>query len=204
MSSMPNLRNTRTVVDRFEDHLAPVLRVAYGAALNMTRNRDDAEDLVQEAMLRAFRAFNTFQEGTRFQAWFLRILTNLFRQKYREKRRQPETVSIEEAPDNYLYSQGLQASGQSSRNDPATLFLQKVEEQNVTQAIAAIPEEYRLVSTLYFLGELSYQEIAEVVGCPVGTVRSRLHRGRKLLQKSLWEVAEERRLVPPGKLAPSA
>lgn len=185
----------RTVVDRFEGHLAPVLRLAYGTALNMTRNRDDAEDLVQEAMLRAFRAFNTFQEGTRFQAWFLRILTNLFRQKYRERRRQPETISIDDAPDGYLYTQALRAGARSRSSDPAVLFLRKVDEEHIVSALGSIPEEYRLVSTLYFLGDLSYQEIAAIVGCPVGTVRSRLHRGRKLLQKSLWDIAQERNLV---------
>ncbi|HEY3282390.1 MAG TPA: sigma-70 family RNA polymerase sigma factor [Armatimonadota bacterium] len=195
MSSMPNTSDARSIVDRFEGHLTPVLRLAYGAALNMTRNRDDAEDLVQEAMLRAFRAFNTFQEGTRFQAWFLRILTNLFRQKYRERRRQPETISLEDAPDYYLYNQSQKMGVPLRGDDPASLFLRKLDEQQVMSALASIPEEYRLVSTLYFVGELSYQEIADTVGCPVGTVRSRLHRGRKMLQKTLWEMAEEKRII---------
>jgi RNA polymerase sigma-70 factor (ECF subfamily) len=192
---MPNTSDARSIVDRFEGHLTPVLRLAYGAALNMTRNRDDAEDLVQEAMLRAFRAFNTFQEGTRFQAWFLRILTNLFRQKYRERRRQPETISLEDAPDYYLYNQSQKMGVPLRGDDPASLFLRKLDEQQVMSALASIPEEYRLVSTLYFVGELSYQEIADTVGCPVGTVRSRLHRGRKMLQKTLWEMAEEKRII---------
>ncbi len=193
--SGPKVPDAQTVVDRFEVHLASVLRLAYGAALNMTRNRDDAEDLVQEAMLRAYRAFNTFQEGTRFQAWFLRILTNLFRQKYREKRRQPETISIDESPDAYLYTQAVRAGAHTRSNDPAVLFLRKLDEEFVMDALAQIPEEYRLVSTLYFLGELSYQEIADTVGCPVGTVRSRLHRGRKMLQRALWPIAREKRII---------
>jgi RNA polymerase sigma-70 factor (ECF subfamily) len=176
---------------RFEGHLAPLLGAAYGTAVHMARNRDDAEDLVQEAAVRAFRSFHTFQEGTNFKAWFFRILTNLFLEKYRQKQREPEMVGLEEPPFTWLYAQTVQAGLHAWNADPAALVLRKLEAEQVAAAIASLPNEYRTVCALYFMQELSYQEIAEILDCPVGTVRSRLHRGRRALQLTLWNVAQE-------------
>src|SRR5437763_8301294 len=134
----------------FEEQLTPLLAAAYGTALHMTRNRDDAEDLVQEAAVRAFRAFHTFQAGTHFKAWFFRILTNLFLEKYRQKQRQPETVPLEEAPVLYLYQQTRHAGLHAGNADPAALVLGKMETEHVVGAIAALPEEFRTVRALYF------------------------------------------------------
>jgi RNA polymerase sigma-70 factor (ECF subfamily) len=188
---MPPADKAQPAEVTFEEQLTPLLTAAYGTALHMTRNRDDAEDLVQEAAVRAFRAFHTFQAGTHFKAWFFRILTNLFLEKYRQKQRQPETIPLEDAPVLYLYQQTRHVGLHAGNADPAALVLSKMETEHVVAAIAALPEEFRTVCALYFMQEFSYQEIAEILDCPVGTVRSRLHRGRKTLQQALWHVAQE-------------
>src|SRR3712207_4274393 len=195
---MSELADTESAAQKFETYLLPILGAAYGTALHMTRHRDDAEDLVQEAALQAFRGFHTFEPGTNFKAWFFRILTNLFINKYRRKQREPEVDTIpeiEEAPALYLYKKAHEIGLYSWNSDPAAVVMSKVGADHVAKAIAALPEEYRVVCALYFMEEFSYEEIAEMVGCPVGTVRSRLHRGRRTLQKALWWVAEEDGIV---------
>jgi RNA polymerase sigma-70 factor (ECF subfamily) len=179
----------------FESLLEPLLDAAYGIALRYTQNRADAEDLVQEAALLAFRGFGGFEAGTNFRAWFLRIMTNCFFSKYRKRRRQVAEVDLEEAPELYLYSQTETLGLHTRVEDPASRLMAKLAAEHIEAAIAALPDEYRVVATLYFLQEVSYQEIAEITGIPVGTVRSRLHRGRRLLQKALWVIAEERGIV---------
>jgi RNA polymerase sigma-70 factor (ECF subfamily) len=180
---------------QFEELLEPVLPAAYRAALNMARNRDDADDLIQDAVVLAFKAMHSFQAGTNFKAWFFRILTNRFYQRFRKQQRQPEIASTEEAPDLYLYTRTSEAGLHAQSSDPATLLMARLDQQQVLAAIESLPDEFRVVSALYFVEEFSYPEIAEVLECPIGTVRSRLHRGRKLLQKALWRVAEERGVV---------
>jgi RNA polymerase sigma-70 factor, ECF subfamily len=190
--------DTESVAKRFESYLTPILSAAYGIALHMTRDHDDAEDLVQEAALQAFRAFESFQQGTNFRAWFCRILTNLFINAYRKRQRQPEidTLSeLEDAPALYLFKRSRELGLHAWNSDPAALVIERVEAEQVSRAIAALPEDYRVVSVLYFMEEFSYQEIAEIVDCPVGTVRSRLHRGRRMLQKALWHIAERQGIV---------
>jgi RNA polymerase sigma-70 factor, ECF subfamily len=195
---MADTVNTESAAARFESHLTPILTAAYGVALHMTRHGGDAEDLVQEAALHAFRAFDSFQEGTNFKAWFFRILTNLFINAYRRRQREPgiDTLSdLEDAPALYLFKRTQEMGMQTWTSNPAALVLEKFEAEQVCRAIAALPEDYRVVSALYFMEEFSYQEIAEMVGCPVGTVRSRLHRGRRMLQKALWHIAEQQGIV---------
>jgi RNA polymerase sigma-70 factor, ECF subfamily len=195
---MAETANTESAAKRFESSLTPILTAVYGTALHMTRNRDDAEDLVQEAALQAFRAFESFQEGTNFKAWFFRILTNLFINAYRKRQRGPEIdrlADLENAPALYLFKQTREMGMHAWTPDPAALVIEKVEAEEVSRAIAALPEDYRIVSALYFMEEFSYQEIAEIVGCPVGTVRSRLHRGRRMLQKALWHIAEQQGII---------
>ena len=182
----------------FEALLTPILDAAYGTALHMTRHRDDAEDLVQEAALQAFRAFGTFQPRTNFKAWFFRILTNLFINRYRQKQREPEIdllSALEDAPILYLFRQTRNMGLHAWNSDPAALVIDKLEATQVAAAIAALPEEYRIVAALYFVEEFSYQEIADIVDCPVGTVRSRLHRGRRMLQKALWSIAQDQGVI---------
>lgn len=174
----------------FESLLAPVVDRAYGMALRLTGNRDDAQDLVQEAALLAFRGFHTFRPGTHFRAWFFRILVNCF---YASRRRRRPEVSLagtdEDAPDLHLYVQTYHAGMHGAGRDPAREVMDRIAGEDVARAVDSLPEEFRVACTLYFMDDLSYQEIADVVGVPVGTVRSRLHRGRKLLQKRLWMAA---------------
>jgi RNA polymerase sigma-70 factor (ECF subfamily) len=180
---------------RFEAHLTPILGAAYGTAMHWTRNAHDAEDLVQEASFLAFRAFHQYQEGTRFKAWFYRILTNQFFQRHRRKKREPDTVELEDAPQLYLYVKSHQSGLAAAEPDPAEFIMSKLTTEQVAAAIDALPDDFRIASALYFMEDFNYQEIAQVLECPVGTVRSRLHRGRRLLQVALWKIAEEQGIV---------
>ncbi len=181
--------------EQFESLLAPLLDLAFGMALNFTGNRADAEDLVQEAALRAFRGFETFRPGTNFKAWFFRILTNTFLSRRRRDKRRPVGVDLQEVPDLYLFHQTAAAGLHDRSSDPARLLLDKLGVEAVQKAVSDLPDEFRTVATLYFMEDFSYAEIAEVLEIPVGTVRSRIHRGRRLLQKRLWAVAEEEGIV---------
>jgi len=180
-----------------ESLLEPILASAYGVALRLARNRNDAEDLVQEAAFQACRGFHTFQPGTNFKAWFFRILTNCFYYRYRLKRREPETVDVEDAQELYLLLKATEHGLVDHGADPASKVLDKLGEEHVAAAIGALPAEFRVACALYFMEDLKYDEIASILECPVGTVRSRLHRGRRLLQKALWQVAFERGVAVP-------
>lgn len=175
----------------FEALFGAVAGTAFGIAMRLTRNQADAEDLIQEAALLAFRAFASFEPGTNFRAWFFKILTNCYFSKRRREKSRPVTSDLDDTPDLYLYARSAEAGFPTQGPDPAAQLLDRLGTERVVAAIARLPEEYRVVATLYFMEDLSYEEIAEVLGCPIGTVRSRLHRGRKMLQKSLWLVAEE-------------
>jgi RNA polymerase sigma-70 factor (ECF subfamily) len=165
--------------------------------VRLTRDRTEAEDLVQDAALLAFRAFGSFQPGTNFKAWFFRILTNAFYSRHRKTKHERNNVSTEDLPALYLYARTAEIGLHSQEPDPAAAMMDRFDTEHVAEALDALPEEYRVVASLYFVDDLSYQQIAEAVGCPVGTVRSRLHRGRRMLQRALWQVAEERGIVPP-------
>lgn len=182
--------------EEFEALFRPILSMAYGTAVRLTRDRTEAEDLVQDAALLAFRAFGSFQPGTNFKAWFFRILTNAFYSRHRKTKHERGNVSTEDLPALYLYARTAEIGLHSQEPDPAAAMMDKFDTEHVAEALDALPEEYRVVASLYFIDDLSYQQIAEAVGCPVGTVRSRLHRGRRMLQKALWRVAEERGIVP--------
>ena len=179
----------------FESNLEPILGLAYGVALHLTRKPEDAEDLVQEASVKSFCGFHTFEAGTNFKAWFLRIMTNAFLRRCKKKRCEPELVDLEDESALYLYNQTCEAGWHDIHDDPATILLRKMDAEQIRTAMAELPLEYRVVAALYFMDEFSYGEIAEITECPIGTVRSRLHRGRKLLQKALWRVAEEQGIV---------
>jgi RNA polymerase sigma-70 factor (ECF subfamily) len=169
--------------------------MAYGTAVRLTRNRTEAEDLVQDAALLAYRAFGSFQQGTNFKAWFFRILTNAFYSRHRKEKHEKANLSTEDVPALYLYSKTAEAGLHGRESDPASAIMDKLDAEQVGEALEALPTEYRVVATLYFIEDFSYQQIAEVLECPVGTVRSRLHRGRRMLQKALWDVAVERGIV---------
>ena len=179
----------------FEPLFTAVAGTAFGIAVRLTRNQADAEDLVQEAALLAFRAFASFEPGTNFRAWFFKILTNCYFSRRRREKSRPVTSDLDDTPDLYLYARSAEAGFPTQGPDPAAQLLDRLGTERVLAAIDRLPEEYRVVSTLYFMEDLSYEEIAQVLGCPIGTVRSRLHRGRKMLQKALWQVAEESGII---------
>jgi RNA polymerase sigma-70 factor (ECF subfamily) len=169
----------------------------YTAALRMTRNPSDAEDLVQETYLKAYRAFGTFQAGTNLKAWLYKILTNTFINSYRSRKRRPEQTELDDVEDLYLYRRlgGLEAAaaGRSAEEE----VLEHFTESDVKQAIEALPEQFRMAVLLADVEGFSYKEIAEILDVPIGTVMSRLHRGRKALQKALFNFGMERGLVAP-------
>jgi len=187
------------VADRstFADEVEPFMGPLYVAALRMTRNPADAEDLVQETFLRAFRGFEGFEAGTNLKAWLYRILTNTFINQYRAKKRRPEETDVEDVEDLYLYRRlgGLEAAavGRSAEDELMDFFT----EAEVARAVDGLPEAFRLAVLLADVEEFSYKEIAEILDIPIGTVMSRLHRGRKLLQKELYDFASARGLVSP-------
>lgn len=178
--------------ERFDREALPFLREIYAAALRLTRNPADAEDLVQEAYLRAYRGFAGFQEGTNLRAWLHRILTNTFINAYRKRQREPQTVSEEEVPDWYLYEK---LAGGGAEASAETQVLESLPDEDVQEALASLPERFRLAVLLADVQGFSYKEIAEILEVPMGTVMSRLHRGRRALEKRLFDVMKERGLV---------
>lgn len=194
MNSLHADDRTRAQVE-FEQLFSPIVQMAYGTAVRLTRSRTEAEDLVQDAALLAFRAFDSFQPGTNFKAWFFRILTNAFYSRHRKEKHEKANLSTEDVPPLYLYNRTTEAGLQGRESDPASAIMDRLDTEQVGEALEALPTEYRVVATLYFIEDFSYQQIAEVLECPVGTVRSRLHRGRRMLQKALWDVAVEQGIV---------
>ncbi|MGH8975680.1 MAG: sigma-70 family RNA polymerase sigma factor, partial [Acidimicrobiia bacterium] len=159
------------------------------------RNPADAEDLVQETYLRAYRAFDSFQEGTNLKAWLYRILTNTFINQYRAAKRRPEQSDIEDVEDLYLYRRlgGLEAA--VAGRSPEAEVLEGIPDAEVKEALESLPEQFRMAVLLADVEGFAYKEIAEILDIPIGTVMSRLHRGRKQLQKRLWDYAVERGLA---------
>jgi len=160
----------------------------YRTALRMTKNIKDAEDLVQETLLKAYRFFDRFELGTNIKAWLFKIMMNIFINDYRQKSKKPSSMSYDDVDDNYLYHQ--LKFNRSDAQDPEEQLFSRIFDDDVKRAIEELPDDFRIVVVLAFLEEFSYQEIAEIAGLQLGTVKSRLHRGRKLLQKSLWEYAK--------------
>jgi len=181
----------------FADQAMELMPSLYSAALRMTRNRADAEDLVQETYLRAYRGFSGFQEGTNLKAWLYRILTNTYINSYRAKKRRPDETELDEVEDLYLYHRigGLEAAlaGRSAEDE----LLDRFTEAEVKEAIEELPDNFRMAVLLADVEGFSYKEIAEILDIPIGTVMSRLHRGRKALQKRLYEFAVDRNLTDP-------
>ncbi len=173
----------------FAEQAMPLMSSLYSGALRMTRNPADADDLVQETYLRAYRGFGGFQEGTNLKAWMYRILTNTYINAYRAKQRRPDETDLDEVEDLYLYRRlgGLEAarSGRSAEDELMDTF----SEAEVKTAIEELPENFRMAVLLADVEGFSYKEIAEILDIPIGTVMSRLHRGRKALQKALYDYA---------------
>lgn len=174
----------------------------YSTALRMTHNAQDAEDLVQETYLRAYRAFASFEEGTNLRAWLFRIMTNTYINMYRKKQRQVKEEDYGEIEDLFLYRRlrwfDTDAVAESAESEMMALF----PEDAVRHALDELPEEYRVPVLLADVQGFSYKEIAEMLDVPIGTVMSRLHRGRKMMQKLLYAYAKERGLVDESLLSP--
>ena len=179
----------------FSEQVEPFMDALYGAAMRMTRNPADAEDLLQETFLRAYRGFPNFTEGTNLRAWLYRILTNTYINIYRAKQRRPEQTELDEVEDLYLYRRlgGLEAAalGRSAEDELMDLFT----ESEVKDAVDSLPENFRVAVLLADIEGFAYKEIAEMLDIPIGTVMSRLHRGRKALEKSLHTFAVARGLA---------
>jgi RNA polymerase sigma-70 factor (ECF subfamily) len=189
-----------TVADQatFADQAMEHMGGLYTAALRMTRNPSDAEDLVQETYLKAYRGFGGFQEGTNLKAWLYRILTNTFINSYRSKKRRPEETELDDLENLYLYRRLSGAEGASAGRSAEDEVLDHITEAEVKEAIEALPEQFRMAVLLGDVEGFSYKEIAEILDIPIGTVMSRLHRGRKALQKRLYDYGRQRGLVPEG------
>jgi RNA polymerase sigma-70 factor (ECF subfamily) len=180
----------------FERDAMQYTRQLYSAAMRMTRNPADAEDLVQETYLKAYRAYHTFQEGTNLKAWLYRILTNTYINKYRKESRRPSEVDLGTVEDLYLYRRvGSEESAEAARTTEERV-LDGLVESDVKAAVEELPENFRIPVLLADLEGFSYKDIAEILDIPIGTVMSRLHRGRKAMQKRLWEFARQRGLLP--------
>jgi RNA polymerase sigma-70 factor (ECF subfamily) len=183
---------------QFEALLQSVSPLAYNVAFRLLGSREEAEDVVQNAAIRAWRSLATFEPGTHFKAWFLKIVVNLALNAQRNATRRPATVNLDETEENpnYLYTQTRATGWHDKSQEPARALMARLDAEHIQEALSKLPPEFRAVAVLHFVEELSYEEIAGVVGCPIGTVRSRLHRARRLLQRELWEMACEMGIAP--------
>lgn len=177
---------------RFESLAEPLAREILNAALRMTHDRDDAEDLAQESFVRAYAGFHQFESGTNFKAWLYRILTNTYINQYRKRARTPDSIAWEDVtPD--LEHKVLEGSG--SGTNPEDLLLNRVLDEDIKNALRNLDESFRMVVILSDLQGLTYQEIADSLRIPMGTVRSRLCRGRRMLKKMLMSYGKQRGLI---------
>lgn len=189
VSSKPSREERAELERRFARDALPFLDQLYGAAMKMTRNPQDAQDLVQETFAKAFASFATFTEGTNLKAWLYRIMTNSYINVYRKRQREPHLGAVDELEDWQLG--GAESTTAMSSRSAEAEAIDRTPSGVVTEALNALPEDFRIVVYLADVEGFSYQEIADIVERPIGTVMSRLHRGRSKLRQSLGEYARE-------------
>ncbi len=177
----------------FERVALPQLSHLYTSAFYLTKDRAEGEDLVQETYIRALRFFDKFQPGTNCRAWLLTILRNLFINRYRQKRQEPEKVDWERI--EQVYESMVEQGEKAERDNPENHLISQLMDEEVEGALRELPEEYRMAIVLVDIEELSYEETAKVMECAIGTVRSRISRGRRILQVALRNYALERGLI---------
>ena len=187
--------NGQHLSDTFKSLCLDNIGSLYSAALRMTRNPEDAEDLVQETYLKAVRSAHLFDESLNGRAWLFKILTNSFRDRYRKKVKSPRQVDIDDVGEFLLFDQVSDSFPEKKPGESIEDFMQKFLDDDVKAAIERLPDQFRLVVILSDLEGFSYKEIAEIIDAPIGTVMSRLFRGRKLLQKELWDYAHKKGIV---------
>jgi RNA polymerase sigma-70 factor, ECF subfamily len=183
-----------------EEHLDGLFR----AALRLTRNRTRADDLLQETFLRAWRSFSTFRLGTNARAWLYRILMNAYIDAYRKTTREPEVVDHEDVDEFYLYTKVQESEDFRRAGNPEEALLARLMDADVKGALDSLPDGFREVVVLADIEGFSYKEIAQILDIPIGTVMSRLHRGRRQLQVKLWEYARRARYVDADSAPPTA
>jgi RNA polymerase sigma-70 factor (ECF subfamily) len=188
-----SLKGKKALKRDFEQIAVPHLSYVYTAAFYLTRDEQEAEDLVQETYLRAYRFFHKFEPGTNCRAWLLSIQRHLFINRYRQRKKEPEFVNWHKIDQEY--ESLILGQEQSDRGDPEGLLSSRLMGPEVEKALKELPEEFRTVIILIDIEELSYGETAKVMECPIGTIRSRLSRGRRLLQVALKDYARKNGLM---------
>lgn len=186
---------TKSGRSEFESLTLEHMDALYGSALRLTRNPKDAEDLVQDAYLKAYRFFDSFERGTNIKAWLFKILTNTFINKYRRKVKEKEVS--EQPAEDIMIDRFVSAEHVRALQDPEGDFFDKLLSDEVVEALDKVPVDFRMVVILADIQDFSYKEIADIVGCPVGTVMSRLFRGRRILQKHLYDYAIREGVITP-------
>ena len=171
----------------FDSLTMPYVDALYNTAYRMTGNSQDAEDLVQETFYKAYKYYDKFEEGTNLKAWLFKILKNTFINNYRKKKLEPRSVDFAEIEESL--ERLLREESGKHPSDPEEVYLEHVMDEGVKKALDSLPHDYKMVVILADLEDFSYKEIAEILDCPVGTVMSRLYRGRKLLERALLKFA---------------